>query len=172
MSSIDPRSSRLHHKAMTSDSNDASAILAAKIAEYLDANKGMAAALARACDITAQSVNSWKRTGRISKRNLAKLAELSGKSISWWIDEPDSLDSDLLTEEERPLVQAWRWLLQEEKKAFLSDIQAAAHRHQRAIAEFSARMNLPPMSPNNQTGAGLPIAPIQSVTKRLRTRAK
>lgn len=50
------------------------------------------AALAEACGITPQAVNGWRKTGRIAKRHLAKVAELTGKPLEYFLgDTPGGL---------------------------------------------------------------------------------
>lgn len=45
------------------------------------------ATVARECDVTRQSVDSWLRTGRIGKNHLPKLAELTDFPLAWWLDD-------------------------------------------------------------------------------------
>ena len=64
--------------------------LSDKIAWLLQQPGVTAAALVAATDSSGPStVSEWKRTGRISKPKLLKIAELSGQSLEWWIN-PDS----------------------------------------------------------------------------------
>lgn len=67
--------------------------------------------IATACDVTKQAVNGWRSTGRIAKKHLAKLAELSHKPISFWLPNADvtgeSSQSDL-TQAEQKLINAYR----------------------------------------------------------------
>lgn len=44
------------------------------------------AAIAQACEVSKQAVQGWKNTGRIDKRHLPALAEVSGKPLTWWLD--------------------------------------------------------------------------------------
>jgi hypothetical protein len=44
------------------------------------------AALADACKVTPQAVNGWRTTGRIAKRHLAKVAELTGKPLEYFLN--------------------------------------------------------------------------------------
>ena len=60
-------------------------------------------ALAEHCDVTAQAVAGWRRTGRISKTNLAKAAQLIGSA-------PDFLhDSVSLVAREAPVSHRAAW---------------------------------------------------------------
>ena len=63
------------------DAND----LAAKLRLALVDAGVTDAALAKACKVSPQAVTGWKRTGRIHKRHLAKISELTGKPVTWFI---------------------------------------------------------------------------------------
>lgn len=39
------------------------------------------AVLAEKCGVTAQAVNGWRKTGRVHKRHLGKIAELTGRDL-------------------------------------------------------------------------------------------
>lgn len=45
------------------------------------------AALAEACGITAQAVNGWRKTGRVAKRHLAKIAALTRQPLEYFLGE-------------------------------------------------------------------------------------
>lgn len=45
------------------------------------------AALAEACGVTPQAVNGWRKTGRIAKRHLPKVAELTEKPLEYFLGE-------------------------------------------------------------------------------------
>lgn len=57
-----------------------------KLGEVLRSGDVSQSDIARACNVTRQSVNSWKTTGRIDKRHLPTLARLSGRPLTWWLD--------------------------------------------------------------------------------------
>jgi SOS-response transcriptional repressor LexA len=59
--------------------------LAKKFAEAVDAAKLKPSAIAEACGVTPQAVTGWRETGRIHKKHLAKLAELTGRPLAWWL---------------------------------------------------------------------------------------
>ncbi|MCK4121368.1 helix-turn-helix domain-containing protein [Ralstonia pseudosolanacearum] len=61
------------------------AALAHRISQAIDEAKLTAAEIAAECGVTPQAVNGWKRTGRIGKGHLPKLAELTGKSLEWFL---------------------------------------------------------------------------------------
>lgn len=48
--------------------------------------KVTAAALAKACGVTDQAVNGWRKTGRIAKRHIPKIAELTGKPLEYFLN--------------------------------------------------------------------------------------
>jgi len=47
------------------------------------------AEVAAACGVSPQAVNGWKKTGRIGKDQLPKLAQLTGRPLSWWLGGDD-----------------------------------------------------------------------------------
>jgi len=61
------------------------AALAHRICQAIEESKLTAAQIAAECGVTPQAVNGWKRTGRIGKGHLPKLAEMTGKSLEWFL---------------------------------------------------------------------------------------
>lgn len=65
-------------------------------------------ALAKEFDVALPSVYGWVEKGRISKERLPKLAEWSGRPLSWWLDAEESAaqhpDQALLD-----TLQGWRF---------------------------------------------------------------
>lgn len=47
--------------------------------------KVTSAALAEACDVTAQGVNGWRKTGRLAKRHLSTIAKLTRKPLEYFL---------------------------------------------------------------------------------------
>ncbi|WP_321914799.1 helix-turn-helix domain-containing protein [Paraburkholderia sp. J11-2] len=68
---------------MTSDQTFAH--LGERLAWVLEDKNISDAEVASACEVTRQAVNGWKRTGRIAKSQLLKLADLTGYPVSWWL---------------------------------------------------------------------------------------
>jgi len=48
------------------------------------------AALAEACDVTAQGVNGWRKTGRLAKRHLSTIAKLTGRPLEYFLGDDGS----------------------------------------------------------------------------------
>lgn len=67
-----------------------SAGLAKKLATALHEARLSQVMVANACGVTKQAVQGWLRTGRIDKKHLPKLSEISGKPLSWWLDANNS----------------------------------------------------------------------------------
>ncbi|MDY7807576.1 helix-turn-helix transcriptional regulator [Burkholderia stagnalis] len=69
--------------------------MARRITQALDELPLPLAEVAAACGVSPQAVNGWKRTGRIGKDQLPKLAQLTGRPLSWWlgIEETESAES-------------------------------------------------------------------------------
>lgn len=51
--------------------------------------KSSIARVARACDVKAPSVYTWRDKGQVDKRHIPTLAALSGTRLAWWL-EPDA----------------------------------------------------------------------------------
>ncbi len=49
--------------------------------------KVSSAMLAKECKVSAQAVNGWRKTGRIAKRHLPKIAALTGKPLDFFLGE-------------------------------------------------------------------------------------
>ncbi len=45
------------------------------------------AALASACKVSPQAVNGWRTTGRVAKKHLTKIAELTGRPLEYFLGE-------------------------------------------------------------------------------------
>jgi len=59
--------------------------LARKVAATVGRGKIAAEVVARACGVTVQAVNGWKRNGRVDKRHIKTLVELTGLPAEWWL---------------------------------------------------------------------------------------
>lgn len=44
-------------------------------------------ALAKECKVTPQAVSGWRKNGRVHKRHLQKIAELTGKPLEYFLEE-------------------------------------------------------------------------------------
>lgn len=69
--------------------------LARRLREAMDNRvpKLSAASLAKSCKVTDQAVNGWRKTGRIAKKHLQKIAAETGKPIGYFLGE----DTDTVT---------------------------------------------------------------------------
>lgn len=59
--------------------------MAEKIASAIGKSGLSLTAIAEACGVSVAAVSEWKRTGRIAKGHLPKLAELTGTTLEWWL---------------------------------------------------------------------------------------
>lgn len=66
--------------------------------------------LAKACGVTPQAVSGWRLNGRLHKRHLAKISEVTGRPLGYFLGTDDSpskvvfpAEADFVT-----LVQAWK----------------------------------------------------------------
>jgi len=49
--------------------------------------------IAKACGASKQAVQGWIKTGRIDKKHLPKLAELTKLPLEWWLDSSQPIAS-------------------------------------------------------------------------------
>lgn len=73
------------------------------------------ALVAKECKVTAQAVNGWRKTGRIAKRHLAKIAELTERPLEFFLNAEVTSNPEHLPIEEaqairrlRTALPAWR----------------------------------------------------------------
>jgi transcriptional regulator with XRE-family HTH domain len=59
--------------------------LADRLRAALESADVSQAELARACDVTEQSVHGWVTNGRIAKQHLPTIAALTGKSLDYFL---------------------------------------------------------------------------------------
>jgi transcriptional regulator with XRE-family HTH domain len=59
--------------------------LARRVKQAIDDSGMTSAQIAAACGVSPQAVNGWKKTGRIGKEQLPKLAQLTGRPLDWWL---------------------------------------------------------------------------------------
>lgn len=59
--------------------------MAERLATAMREAKVSNTALSQACDVSVQAVGNWKKTGRIDKRHLPKIAELTSKPIRYFL---------------------------------------------------------------------------------------
>lgn len=68
--------------------NTSAPMLAEKLRFLVDGKFVQQSALADACGVSPQAVTGWKRTGRIAKKHLAVIADMSGVTVEWLLS-PD-----------------------------------------------------------------------------------
>jgi hypothetical protein len=79
-------------------------------------------AIAKYCGVSKQAVTAWRKTGRISKVHLLKLAELSGRPVQWWIGSASASDFD-------ELLALWPDLIPGQRQEFLRDVRVQAQKN-------------------------------------------
>lgn len=77
--------------------------LATKIRDAIEQSGRAKADIARELGVTKQSITGWLESGRISKPNLLKLAELLQINVSWFMD--DSVEQKLVNHGKLQLVK-------------------------------------------------------------------
>jgi transcriptional regulator with XRE-family HTH domain len=48
--------------------------------------------VAEACGVTKQAVLGWKKTGRIDKKHLHALAQITKFPLTWWLDLEEEIE--------------------------------------------------------------------------------
>lgn len=72
---------------MSSATTPTGKALSQKIQWLLESmGKSSVAQLARACEVKAPSVYTWRDKGQVDKRHIPTFAALSGTRLSWWLD--------------------------------------------------------------------------------------
>lgn len=64
--------------------------MAAKLDEAMRTSGVKSVDIADACGVSKQAVQGWKKTGRIDKKHLPKLAKVTQLPLEWWLGAPSS----------------------------------------------------------------------------------
>ena len=111
--------------------------LAKKFNEAVEEKGLKDAAIAKACGVTVQAVAGWHKTGRIHKRHLRTLAEITGRPTSWWLG-GESDGSDLKPREEI-LLLLFRGLFSHQQLEVIQKLRAAFDANQFARKEMGVK---------------------------------
>lgn len=69
--------------------------------------------IAEKCGVSKQAVSGWLKTGRIDKQRLLKIAAVTNKTVSWFIDENEAWGEPApkayLLREPEPIYSISRW---------------------------------------------------------------
>lgn len=67
--------------------------LARRIREAMDESKPpvTGSALAKACGVTPQAVHGWRTTGKVDKKHLRRLAALTKRPLTYFLDDENNL---------------------------------------------------------------------------------
>jgi len=174
-------------KSRTKAPSRTAEIIAAKLRRALSLSPNIKPAdVARACTVSPQAVNGWKSTGRISKDNLPKVAEITGTTLEWRMDgnpesepvlaafarhpnRPQTAQQPLAFYSSEPdinrLVDAFRRLFEADRQVFLQAIEERARQTDASFARLSARKDSP-------TAAAIfkPAVPDEEVARRMKLR--
>ena len=82
-------------------------------------------AIAKACGVKPQAVWGWRGTGRIAKKHLNVLSELSGRSQQWWLGGLDEPQPSTLTPRQELVLFLWQFLPPAEEMKMLDRLEAA-----------------------------------------------
>ena len=78
--------------------------MAAKLAEAISNPPIKQSTVAEECGVTKQAVQGWLKTGRFDKKHLPKLAKLTNRPLSWWLDDESEITNQSILED----LQDWR----------------------------------------------------------------
>ena len=95
--------------------------LAQRLRQLMAQHGDTAATLAAVFGIRAQSVDSWLRTGRIGKDRLPALARRYSLSVAALLGQEED-DEDMLTHDERKLIEDYRALRDPFKESVLTQV--------------------------------------------------
>lgn len=77
--------------------------------------------VAKACGVTPQAVSGWRRNGRVHKRHLQKLAELTGRDTGYFLSSENDKNGAAAHKDEFSLVlRAWQNATQDQKSILLT----------------------------------------------------
>jgi transcriptional regulator with XRE-family HTH domain len=131
-----------------------------RIKKYLDDNPGEASRIAKELDISRQAINGWKRTGAISKKHLGGLSKVTGRSISYWMSGEEAPPESIADAPKNlaPLIEAWRWLMPDQRDEALKDIEAKALANKRAAQYFYPTISVREPSIANTLLSATPVS--------------
>lgn len=84
--------------------------------------------LAERCGVTRQAVNGWMRDGRVAKRHLQRIAEVTNKPLTYFLGGHDSTAVEL-SPDEWQVVQKFRSSSEEGRTFIKAAADAAAMAH-------------------------------------------
>lgn len=105
------------------------------------------AAIATECKVTAQAVNGWRKTGRVSKRYLPKIAAMTGTNPLYFLDESIS-DKDsraapaqpaLLSARQDMMLLLFNGLFSHQQRELIVKMQALFHANEITRKELGHR---------------------------------
>jgi transcriptional regulator with XRE-family HTH domain len=110
-----------YDQAMLSTSNR----LAKKLALVLAETGIRQSQIADGCGVSKQAVQGWVKTGRIDKKHLTTLAELSGRSLGWWLDADDGKEQTSIDK----VFEDWRLKASPRSVAVIDQLTIAARKN-------------------------------------------
>ena len=112
-----------------------SAKLAVKLDTVIRESKIKQTDIATACGVTKQAVQGWLKTGRIDKSHLPKLADISGRSLNWWLEDDESNTTASEDENARILAELKNWRLRSSTRSQMVIDQLCALAQANALRE-------------------------------------
>jgi len=105
--------------------------LARLLREAMDTAKPRvsSARLAEACNVTPQAVNGWRKTGRMAKRHITTAANLTGKSIEYFLG-ADAGISPASTPQQELLLHLFGELMPLQRQELVKGLRALLYANQ------------------------------------------
>ena len=120
------------------------------------------AKIATTCGVTPQAIVEWRKTGRIAKHHLPKLATLSGRSLNWWlgVEAADGTGqrSRGLSPRQELVLELWSYLNTEQEKEWLNELRAQKDSNV-AVASHMKNKELPNGVPNRKVEVAFGTTP-------------
>lgn len=123
--------------------------LAKRLREAMDTAKPpvTGAAMAKACSVTAQAVNGWRKNGRMHKRHLPTIAKVTDQPLAYFLEDAAVLLAEAKPKEVDPrageVAALFYWLTEDEKLDILAKVRAKAHGNRALIKEMAGKLAPP-----------------------------
>jgi len=103
-------------------------------------------ALAKACSVTPQAVNGWRKNGRIHKRHLKTAARLTGRPLEYFLDadvsgvaQPSAAYSAPIEAKEEILLHLFAGLFSAQQREIMKEMRALFEANQVTRKELGQR---------------------------------
>jgi hypothetical protein len=123
--------------------------LARRVTEAMDSAKPKitGAAVAKACSVTPQAVNGWRKNGRLHKRHLSLIAKMTGRPLSYFLEDTCDIANGAASQKvdlrAGEVAQLFYWLTEKEKVELLSQVRSMARGNRALLKEMAGKLDPP-----------------------------